>query len=167
MRLGAGFDKRVINTVQFIWSKLFHRQLSCKTMQAFMQFVHFGMVGFTNTVISYVIYVGALVCFQKKNMFVNTDYLVAQFIAFVLSVLWSFCLNRRFVFDDSEKQIVWYQALIKTYISYATTGLVLTWILSYLWVEVVGMSKIIAPIINLLITVPLNFVLNKFWAFKK
>ena len=45
-------------------------------------------------------------------------------------------------------------------------GLFLNSILSLVWVEVFHRSKVIAPIINLLISVPLNFIMNKFWAFK-
>ena len=85
-----------------------------------------------------------------------------------LIVLWSFYWNNKFVFekaDNEERNIV--HALIKTYISYAFTGLFLNSILSLLWVEVLGIPKIIAPIINLLVSVPLNFIMNKFWAFRK
>ena len=57
--------------------------------------------------------------------------------------------------------------MIKTYISYSFTGLFLSSILLVLWVQVLGISEFIAPIINLLISVPLNFIINKFWAFKK
>ena len=48
-----------------------------------------------------------------------------------------------------------------------TFGGFLNSLLSILWVEVVGIPKLAAPIFNLLISVPLNFILNKFWAFKK
>jgi len=34
------------------------------------------------------------------------------------------------------------------------------------WVKVLHISEFIAPILNLLISVPLNFVINKYWAFK-
>lgn len=96
------------------------------------------------------------------------DYLIAQIIAFVLSVLWSFCWNNKYVFqkEESEDRNL-LQALLKTYISYAFTSLFLNSVLSIVWVEVLHISKLIAPIINLLVSVPLNYVLNKFWAFRK
>ena len=94
--------------------------------------------------------------------------MIAQVIAFVLSVLWSFYWNRKYVFNSEDGEAVsWYKALIKTYISYAFTGLFLNTVLSVLWVQILGISKMIAPIVNLLISVPLNFIMNKFWAFKK
>lgn len=57
------------------------------------------------------------------------------------------------------------KGLIKVYISYGSTFLLSTGLL-YLMVDIAGISEYIAPLINLCATVPLNFVLNKFWVFK-
>jgi len=38
--------------------------------------------------------------------------------------------------------------------------------LLWLWTDVIGISKFLAPLISLLITVPVNFLMNKFWTFK-
>ena len=59
------------------------------------------------------------------------------------------------------------KALIKTYISYSFTGLFLNSILLMLWVQVFHISEYIAPVINLLVSVPVNFLINKFWAFRE
>lgn len=133
--------------------------------QKFIQFIKFGIVGLSNTIISYVIYVVSLFIMQKYQMLPKTDYLVAQFFGFVLSVLWSFYWNRRFVFKEGAEKVSWPVALLKTYASYAFTGILLNSILSFLWVEYLHIPKLIAPVINLLVSVPLNFILNKFWAF--
>ncbi len=135
-------------------------------IQALIEFVKFGVIGLSNTVISYVIYVASLLFLQKVGLFPKIDYLIAQLIGFVLSVLWSFYWNNRVVFKDGNEKRNIFRALIKTYVSYAFTGLFLNSVLSMLWVEVLHWSKMIAPIINLLVSVPLNFWMNKFWAFK-
>lgn len=153
--------------VRFFLIKVFKLKLSEESIEGFMQFIKFGIVGLSNTVISYVIYLVSLLLFQKINIFPKVDYLISQVIAFILSVLWSFYWNRKFVFEADNEEVSWLKALIKTYISYAFTGLFLNSILSILWVDVLHISKLIAPIINLLVSVPLNFILNKFWAFKK
>ena len=160
------FWQLIERMMDFIFRKLF--RLREEQAQGLMQFVKFGIVGLSNTVVSYVIYIVSLVFIQKLDVLKNSDYLVAQIIAFVLSVLWSFYWNNKYVFaeDESEKRNL-FQALLKTYISYAFTGLFLNSILSLLWVELLHMSKLIAPIINLLVSVPINFFMNKFWAFKK
>ena len=133
----------------------------------FIQFVKFGMVGLSNTVISYALYVGGLLLLRRFGLFGGADYLAAQTVAFILSVLWSFYWNNRFVFrlEEGGKRSLW-KALLKTYVSYSFTGLFLNGILLVLWVRVLHISEFAAPLINLLFSVPLNFLMNKLWAFK-
>lgn len=167
-------DKKNVNKIwssiekklQFITYKILHINLSQKSWESLMEFVRFGIVGLSNTVISYVIYVICLISCQQLNIFENIDYIIATVVSFVLSVLWSFYWNSKFVFHLNGGIAEWIKALIKTYVSYSFTGLFLSTILQLLWVEVVGLPKMITPIINLLISVPVNFILNKFWAFK-
>ena len=35
-----------------------------------------------------------------------------------------------------------------------------------LWVNVVGLSEFAAPILNILICFPINFLINRFWTFR-
>lgn len=144
------------------------KDLSDETYESFLQFIKFGIVGLSNTAISYIIYVISLFLFKKLQIFPNVDYFFSSVIAFILSVLWSFYWNNKMVFklNDGEKRSVW-KALLKTYVSYSFTGLFLNNILLILWVRVVHVSEFIAPVVNLIISVPLNFIINKFWAFKK
>lgn len=146
---------------------LFHKELSDEAFQSFMQFVKFGIVGVSNTLISYFIYLGTLVCLNNVNSTGKYNYLIASVVSFILSVLWSFYWNNKYVFkkDDNEERSL-FKTLIKTYISYSFTGLFLNNILLILWVQVLHVSEFIAPLVNLIISVPLNFLINKFWAFK-
>lgn len=132
-----------------------------------VQFIKFGIVGVSNTLISYILYVAVLLLLKQANILQNVNYLVAQFVAFVLSVLWSFYWNNRMVFvlEENQTRNIW-KALIKTYISYSFTGIFLNSALLVLWVQIFHISEFIAPIINLLVSVPLNFIINKFWAFR-
>lgn len=132
-----------------------------------VQFIKFGIVGVSNTLLGYLIYTGALLLLRKCGLLTNSDYVVAQAVSFVISVLWSFYWNNRMVFikeDGTERN--WLKALLKTYISYSFTGLFLNSILLLLWVRALGISEFIAPFLNLIFSVPANFLLNKFWAFK-
>lgn len=148
--------------------KILKRDLTNNIYENFMQFVKFGIVGLSNTIISYVIYIVSLLLFRQMEILIESGYLVAQVIAFVLSVLWSFYWNNKIVFNlqEGEDRSV-FRALIRTFISYSFTGLFLNSILLIFWIKVLHISEFIAPIINLLVSVPLNFVINKFWAFKK
>ncbi|MBE5924477.1 MAG: GtrA family protein [Lachnospiraceae bacterium] len=138
-----------------------------KMIDTFRQFLKFGMVGVTNTIVSYLLNMLTLFCFQYAGLFKRFDYLFAQFIAFVLSVAWSFFWNNKFVFKErDEEKRVWWKTLIKTYIAYSFTGIFLNSILLWIWVEVFQISKIVAPLLNIAFNVPINFLLNKYWAFK-
>lgn len=144
------------------------RELTDDTFGSIMQFIKFGIVGVSNTAISYVIYVVGLVLLQEIHFLPEYDYLIAQIAAFVISVLWSFYWNSKMVFtlEEGKERSVW-KALIKTFIAYSFTGLFLNSILLLLWVRVFSISEFIAPLINLVVSVPLNFIINKFWAFRQ
>lgn len=132
-----------------------------------LQFIKFGIVGISNTVIFYTIYILSLKIFEQLGIFIKYDYFIASIIAFILSVLWSFYWNNRFTFkEESGQKRLQGHALVKTYISYSITGVFLNNFLLYAWVNLFGISKDIAPLISLMITIPLNFILNKMWAFR-
>lgn len=165
--LGTTLWSIIESILSFIAVKILHMELRDETWEKLMQFVKFALVGFSNVIVSYGIYLIFLGLFQWVGFLPIVDYLVAQLIGYVLSIFWSFYWNRKYVFTDGQNAAPWYAALIKSFISYSFTGVFLNSILSYLWVEIIGISKVIVPIINLLINVPVNFMMNKFWAFKE
>ena len=92
---------------------------------------------------------------------------IATAIGFLISVFVSFLLNSRFVFKLEEgKSRSFGKALLKTYLSYGVTGIVLNPVLNTVWVSVCHISDRIAPLISLVIAIPINFLMNKLWAFK-
>lgn len=147
--------------------KILNKEIAEELVENCMQFVKFGIVGVSNSVVSYVLYAGSLFCLQRARIAMEWNYLIAQVISFGLSVLWSFYWNNKYVFILEEgKERSLFKSLIKTYISYSFTGLFLNSVLLSLWIQVLHMSEYIAPIINLIINVPVNFLVNKLWAFK-
>ena len=135
--------------------------------ETLIQFVKFGIVGLSNTLVGYVIYVITLRLLKAAHIFPRFDIYIAQLVMFLLSVLWSFYWNNKMVFRAEEgENRKWLPALMKTYASYAFTSLFLSEVLLLLWVRLLGISEYIAPLINLLITVPLNFLMQKYWAFR-
>ena len=132
-----------------------------------VQFIKFGIVGVSNTLVSYLLNLLCLVLLDKYD--VAYDYVIANTVAFVLSVLWSFYWNERFVFTEKQDS---YQSnrlvrLLKMYLSYGFTGIILNNVLSFLWISVLGISKVIAPLINSAVGVPINYVINKKWTFEE
>lgn len=148
------------NIIEFILKKILHLKISDDIIERIIQFAKFGIVGISNTLISYVIYV-VFVAF-------GCYYLVASLLGFLVSVMNAFYWNNKYVFkvEEGEKRTVW-SSFVKTFVSYAGTGLILNNILLILWIDVFKIHEMLGPIINLFITIPLNFLLNKFWAFKE
>jgi putative flippase GtrA len=121
------------------------------------QFVKFGIVGLLNTLISFSIY-----CIF---IFISVDlYLVGNIVGFVVSVLNSYYWNNKYVFYEENRNHI--KALSKTFMAYSVSFVFGT-VLLIVMVEIIKISVIIVPLINLVVTVPLNFMLNKFWAFKE
>lgn len=145
--------------------KVLHLSVLEKNWTGFMQFVKFGVIGLSNTLLSYILNVIVLLILAPFSVF--WDFFAGNIVGFVLSVLWSFYWNNRFVFTvkEGEHRSVW-KALLKTYLSYGFTGIILNNVLSWVWITQLGISKFIAPVINLLFSVPINFIMNKLWAFK-
>lgn len=152
---------------------------------AFWQLIKFGLVGVSNTVVSYVVY---SVCYYV----LHTNVHVANVAGFIISVLNAYFWQSRFVFretDDGEHR-VWWQVLVKTYVSYAFSGLFLTEVLLILWLNIIHLGQYLggisdwlagfglsfepndlavslAPFLNMIITIPINFCINKFWAYRQ
>lgn len=124
-----------------------------------IQFLKFGIVGVINTVLSYIITNGCYYIFHLHAQ-------VSNFIAFAITVFISFNLNGKFVFNENNEKRSFWKSLLKVYASYSITGLFLTAILLYIEEQVFGIPHYIATLMNLVITIPVNFILNKCWAYK-
>lgn len=119
-----------------------------------VQFIKFGIVGLSNTAIG----LGSYYLF----LWLGWHYMLANVMSWIISVFNAFYWNSKYVFDTRS---TWLRALFRTYVSYGLS-FVIGAIVLYILVEWWGISDVIAPLLVLIITIPLNFVLNKFWAFK-
>ena len=127
--------------------------------KSLVQFIKFGIVGVSNTILGLSIY--------YLFIWINKDlYQIGNIVGWLISVAWSCYWNNRFVFTQEKNG--WrllLKRLGKSYISYGVS-LLLSIILLYIQVEILKWSERIAPLVNLLITIPLNFIMNKYWTFK-
>ena len=74
----------------------------------------------------------------------------------------SYFWNRKFTFVKKKTTVF---TIVRLYASYGITTLLGTGLL-YFFVDIVGLSKIISPVINIGITTVVNFFLNKYFVFK-
>ncbi len=123
--------------------------------QKILQFIKFSFVGVSNTLISFAIY--------YLLVYININYIIANILGYIISSIWGYILNKKWVFKVKKDKII--KSIIKYYIVYGSSFLI-NILCMYFWVEVLNISKIIAPILTMCITVPYNFIFNKIWAFK-
>ena len=132
------------------------------------QILLFTAVGVSSSVVNMGVYNGVLWILRAFRWLPEVDFLIAQVFGFILSVGWSFLLNRRFVFTSPEERAVpWLESLLKVYASYAFTGIGLSSLLSLLWVYVFGIPKEILTVLNDALCFPVSFLLIKYWSFRK
>lgn len=129
--------------------------ISDKQWQELIRFIKFCFVGVSNTAISLGIYY-IFIVFDPKL------YIIGNIVGFVVSVLNSYFWNSRFVFKKTDEKA---KTLFKTFAAYGSNLFIGTAIL-YIFVDVIKISEFIAPLLGLLITVPLNYFINKNWAMK-
>ena len=143
---------------QFLLKKL-NRDNTIKNKENLLQFIKFGLVGVSNTLVAW--------AFYYFFLWIDEDlYMVGSIVGGIVSIANAFYWNDKYVFKNNNND--WkskFKRLGKTYISYGGTSL---FGMILLWVEVnyFGVSKVFAPPITLLITIPLNFCINKFWTFR-
>lgn len=146
------------------------------------QFIKFSLVGISNTLISEGIYV-VLIYFKMH-------YIPASFIGFSISTINAFYWNKRYVFTKGTVEDGIIKQFSRTYLAYLGSYL-LSAALLFFWIDLLHISdwmswpakwcsrhnltgfdqifwgKAVAAFLNLLITVPLNFFANKYWAFRE
>ena len=128
---------------------------------ALWQFIKFSLVGASNTLLSLGFYYLFLYAF-------GWHYQLSNAVSFFLSVINAYFWNSRFVFRPAEgytpKQHI--MAFGKSLVSYGGTFALNVALLSLL-VEALHCSEGWAPIWALCITYPFNYLLHKYWAFRK
>lgn len=166
MKILWSIFERTLKKVAYSLLQAVHIQWTEERWDKWMQFVRFALVGMTNVFVSYSINIGTLALLRGARF--DYDYVIANTTAFLLSVLWSYYWNSRLVFTISsgEKRSKT-RTLLKTYAAYAFTGLFLNNIMATFWIYVINVPKYISPILNLPVTIPINYLTNKFWAYKK
>ncbi len=161
-----------------------------------IQFFLFFTVGSVNFFLRQIVFT-VLSAFGLNVMFSN-------FVAFTASVVGSYLLNGTVIFKKQEgEKRVWWKVFLKLYFVYAITGLVLSGLMIWFFLDVVKLAKFtpsifeslnltkfvpdiqasliakgnnmpvyewvaepIASLITILILTPVNFAVNKYWAYK-
>lgn len=161
-----------------------------------IQFFLFFTVGSVNFFLRQIVFT-VLSAFGLNVMFSN-------FVAFTASVVGSYLLNGNVIFKKQKgEKRVWWKVFLKLYFVYAITGLVLSGLMIWFFLDVVKLAQFtpsifeslnltrfvpdiqasliakgnnmpvyewvaepVASLITILILTPVNFAVNKYWAYK-
>lgn len=156
-----------------------------------IQFIKFGLVGVSNTLVNYLVFEICRLVFGLDIVVSNT---LGFLISVLNAYFWG--SRFVFKEDKTKEKRVWWRVLLKTYASYAL-GFVINTVLLLFWIDLVNvgqyfsfvgnfigwcsgffaflpsglseekLSDLIAPILNMFVTIPINFILNKFWAYRQ
>ena len=124
--------------------------------QSINQAMKFSLIGLINTLNSWLIY--------YILIFLNINYLISTTIAYLISSIIGYSLNKNWSFKNNNENHT--KVIKKYYITYISSYC-LNICIMYLLVNIFKCSNLIAPLLVLLITVPYNFILSKYWVFKK
>lgn len=155
----------MIEKVVVVLLSKFPIDISEKKQRTLIEFVRFLVIGVTNVFVSYVLNIITLILLFPLHL--TWDYIIGNIVSFLLSVLWSFYWNNKYVFKQEEKEkrnplLI----LLKTYVSYSFSCIILNNMFSWFFIIILGISKFVSPLIVSCVTMPINFLLNKFWTYR-
>jgi putative flippase GtrA len=120
-----------------------------------LQFVKFGVVGVSNTLLTFLVYTLLLKVF-------GVWYLAANAIGFAAGAVNGFLLNRRWTFrghvGDARTPLRWMVV--------QGCGLGLSEALLFFWVDTVGVDQLLAQVFAIAVVTVLTFLANRAWTFR-
>ena len=127
------------------------------------EIINYLVVGVLTTVVS-------LVSFYIVRLFIYTSSTqlhiqIANIISWILSVLFAFITNKKYVFKSSKKGKDKLKEMIKFYLSRLTT-LVIDMLTMWILTSIIHINDKIAKLIVQVILVILNYIFSKLFVFK-
>lgn len=131
--------------------------LNGKYIQFLWEIVKFAMVGCSNVAINLAGY--------WVLMALGMHYIPAYGISYLISILNAYFMSNKFVFKEEEgEERNRLLSIIRVFAIYIGT-FVISEILLTVQIDYLQWNESLAPVLNLVVTSPISFLLNKFWAF--
>lgn len=157
MRRFWGAVERILYFVIYKLLRITYKETQWEWM---CQFAKFIVVGVGNTVVSYVFYLFFWKC--------GLHYLAANILGYFMGIINSFFWNHKYVFKTEQiRRWELWKTFFKTCCSYLGLGFVMENLLLVFLVQMIRVSESIAPFIAAALIVPINFIVNKLWAYKE
>lgn len=116
------------------------------------RFLKFGIVGVSNTALSFLIYV--------LLVRISIHYMIASIIAYIAGIANSYILNTAFVFKEKKTM----KNLFK-FSSVYISALLINLSLLFVMVDILGVGPIIGQVIVTVLVMFYNYIMQKKWTF--
>ncbi len=140
-----------------LFYRLARREWTEETFEKWRSFIGFLLVGALNTLVLFVVYYAIVLLLGERY------YMLGQGLGYFAGIVNSYGLNSRYVFTGTRRGM---DAFLRVCLCYLLTYGIQA-LLLFLFVQVLHISAMVAPIIAVVITTIINYFLNKFFAFQK
>lgn len=126
-------------------------------LRKYREIIAYLIFGVLTTLVNIVVY------FVASNL-LGINYLISNFLAWFISILFAYITNRSYVFESTSSQFI--KEAIKFFGSRLTTGLIdmgLMWLL----VSFTPIDDILIKILVNIIVIVLNYIFSKLFVFKE
>lgn len=121
------------------------------------EIINYLIVGGMTTLVSIGVYALCTKCF-------HVNYMIANVISWVISVLFAYITNRIFVFKSKSENII---LEVYQFFKYRIFSFLIEIFLMYVFVELISIDDMISKVIVQIIVIILNYVFSKLFVFKK
>ena len=121
------------------------------------EIINYLIFGILTTVVNIVVY-------WLLNTCLNVNYLISNAIAWIMSVLFAYITNRKYVFESKNTSMM--NELMKFISARLSTG-IMDMILMWLLVDILAFNSMVSKIVVNVLVVVLNYILSKVFIFKE
>ena len=121
-----------------------------------INYIFFGVLATIVNVVSFYIF----------DSIFNWQYLLANALSIIISILFAYVTNKLFVFESKTET---YQAVVREFMSFISFRLLsglIDMLSMWILVDAITMDSIVAKLITQIIVVILNYIFSKFFIFK-
>lgn len=119
--------------------------------------INYLIFGVLTTVVNIVVY-------WLLNTCLNVNYLVSNAIAWIISVLFAYITNRKYVFESKNSSMV--NELVKFVSARLSTG-IMDMIMMWLLVDVLFLNTMVSKVLVNVLVIVLNYVFSKVFVFRE
>jgi putative flippase GtrA len=131
-----------------------------KLIKRHREIIVYGIVGGGTTAINLTTYLA----FAKV---LNIQYLVSNVLAWISAFAFAFLANKLWVFQSkSFKKSLVLREMISFLIARGSTG-IMDNLLMFTFVDLIGLNDLFSKVVDTCISIIFNYILSKFWIFKK